>query len=65
LTLISNTLSNLPTYYLSLFSIPVGVSNMLERLQRIFYGMILGMSLNSFSELGKDLYSDKIMCVGS
>jgi hypothetical protein len=36
LTLIKSTLSNLPTYYLSLFPIPVGVANRLERLQRNF-----------------------------
>jgi hypothetical protein len=33
LTLIKSTLSNLPTYYSSLFPIPVGVANRLERLQ--------------------------------
>jgi hypothetical protein len=36
LTLIKSTLSNLPTYYLSLFPIPVGVANRLEKLQRDF-----------------------------
>jgi hypothetical protein len=34
--LINNTLSNLPTYFLSLFPIPVGVANRLEKLQRDF-----------------------------
>jgi len=34
LTLIKSTLSNLPTYYLSLFPIPARVTNGLERLQR-------------------------------
>jgi hypothetical protein len=33
LTLIKNTLSNLLTYLLSLFPIPVGVANKLEKLQ--------------------------------
>lgn len=33
LTLIKITLSNLPTYYSSLFPIPVGVANRLEKLQ--------------------------------
>jgi len=33
LTLIKITLSNLPTYYLSFFPIPVGVANRLEKLQ--------------------------------
>jgi hypothetical protein len=36
LTLIKSTLSNLPTYYLSLFPIPVVVANRLEKLQRDF-----------------------------
>jgi len=36
LTLIKSTLSNLPTYYLSLFPIPIGVANRLEKLQRDF-----------------------------
>jgi hypothetical protein len=38
LTLIKNTLSNLPTYYLSLFPILVGVASRLEKLQRDFFG---------------------------
>jgi hypothetical protein len=36
LTLIKSTLPNLPTYSLSLFLIPVGVENRLEKLQRDF-----------------------------
>jgi hypothetical protein len=36
LTLINSTLSSLPTYFLSLFPIPVGVANRLEKLQRDF-----------------------------
>jgi hypothetical protein len=36
LMLIKITLSNLPTYYLSLFLHPVGVANRLEKLQRDF-----------------------------
>jgi hypothetical protein len=35
-TLINSTLSNLPTYFLSLFHIPIGVANCLEKLQRDF-----------------------------
>jgi hypothetical protein len=35
-TLIKNTLSNLPTYFLSLFSIPIDVVNRLEKLRRDF-----------------------------
>jgi hypothetical protein len=33
ITLIKSTLSNVPTYYLSLFPIPVGVANRIEKLQ--------------------------------
>ena len=36
LTLIKSSLSNLPTYFLSLFRIPVSVVNRLEKLQRDF-----------------------------
>jgi hypothetical protein len=36
LTLINSILSSLPTYFLSLFPIPVGVANRLEKLQRDF-----------------------------
>jgi hypothetical protein len=36
LTLLKSTLSSLPTYYLSLFPIPVGVANRLDKLQRDF-----------------------------
>jgi len=35
-TLIKSTLSNLPTYFLSLFPIPVRVANRIEKLQRDF-----------------------------
>ena len=36
LTLLKSTLSGLPTYYLSLFTIPVAVADRLERVQRNF-----------------------------
>jgi hypothetical protein len=36
LTLLKFTLSNLPTYYLSLFPIRMGVANRLDKLQRNF-----------------------------
>jgi hypothetical protein len=36
LALIKSTLSNLPTYYLSIFTIPVGVANQIEMLQSDF-----------------------------
>ena len=35
-TLIKSTLSNLPTYFLSLFPIPASVANRIEKLQRNF-----------------------------
>jgi hypothetical protein len=37
LTLLKNTLSSLPTYYLSLFTVPIYVANRLEKLQRHFF----------------------------
>uniref|UniRef100_A0A2N9I206 Reverse transcriptase zinc-binding domain-containing protein n=1 Tax=Fagus sylvatica TaxID=28930 RepID=A0A2N9I206_FAGSY len=36
LTLLKSTLSSLPTYFLSLFTIPVSVANRIEKLQRNF-----------------------------
>ena len=36
LTLLKSTLSSLPTYYLSLFTIPIVVADRLERIQRNF-----------------------------
>ena len=36
LTLLKSTLSSLPTYYLSLFTIPQHVADRLERIQRNF-----------------------------
>ena len=36
LALLKSTLSSLPTYYLSLFTIPVAVADRLERIQRKF-----------------------------
>ena len=35
-TLIKSTLSNLPTYFLSLFPIPTAMANRIEKLQRNF-----------------------------
>jgi hypothetical protein len=42
LTLIKNTLSNIPTYYLSLFPIPMSVALRLERLQQNFLWSSIG-----------------------
>ena len=36
LTLLKSTLSSLPTYFLSLFTIPTHMANKIERLQRDF-----------------------------
>ena len=36
LTLLKSTLSSLPTYYLSLFTIPISVANRMERIKRNF-----------------------------
>jgi len=36
LTLIKSTVSNLPTYYLSLFHVPLSATNRIEKLQRDF-----------------------------
>ena len=36
LTLIQSTLSNLPTYYLSLFPVPMSVAKRMEKIQREF-----------------------------
>jgi len=46
LTLLKNMLSNLPTYLLSLFPIPVRVANRLDKIQGIFYGVALEMRPN-------------------
>ena len=42
-TLIKSTLSSLPTYFLSLFPIPVKVAKRMEDLQSdFFFGLVLG-----------------------
>ncbi len=44
LTLLKSTLSNLPTYFLSLFHLPTGVASQLEKLQRDFLWSEMGES---------------------
>jgi hypothetical protein len=46
LTLIKSTISNLPTYYLSVFPIPVGVANLIDKLWRDFLWVDLVTSLS-------------------
>ena len=46
-TLIKSTLSNLPTYFLSLFPIPATVANRIEKLQKNFLWVELEMNQNS------------------
>lgn len=36
MTLIKSTLSSIPTYFMSLFTMPIHVANKLEKLQRNF-----------------------------
>jgi hypothetical protein len=47
--LIKSTLSNLLTYYLLLFPIPIGVANRLEKFNETFYREELMGSLSSIS----------------
>ena len=53
LTLLKSTLSSLPTYYLSLFVIPVAVVDRLECIQRNFYGDLQMSVSNVFWWLGR------------
>uniref|UniRef100_A0A2N9FWA0 Reverse transcriptase domain-containing protein n=1 Tax=Fagus sylvatica TaxID=28930 RepID=A0A2N9FWA0_FAGSY len=46
LTLLKSTLSSLPTYYLSLFTIPINVANMKERIQHNFLWGSYGDGVN-------------------
>jgi hypothetical protein len=44
-TLIKSTLTNLPTYFMSLLPLLVGVANCLEKLQHDFLGSGMGVEL--------------------
>jgi hypothetical protein len=46
LTLLKSTLSSLPTYYLSLFTIPISVANRIERIQHNFLWGSYGDGVN-------------------
>ena len=52
-TLLKSTLSSLPTYFLSLFTIPKVVAMRLERIQRNFCGVLQLSVSNTFWWLGK------------
>ena len=56
LTLLKSTLSSLPTYYLSLFTVPKAVAMRLERIQRNFlWGSLVECYKYPFGGLGKSL----------
>ena len=46
ITLIKSMLSSLPTYYLSLFPIPLGVANLWRNYKELFYGESWEMNLS-------------------
>lgn len=61
-TLFKSTLSNLPTYYLSLFTISVGVANRIEKLQSVgFFGVELVRNLNSIMLVGSALHTHNLL----
>jgi hypothetical protein len=62
-TLIKGTLSNLPTYYLSLFLIPVGVAHRMEKIQRDFLWGGLGEEFK-YHLVSWDCVCEPICCGG-
>jgi hypothetical protein len=61
LTLIKSTLSNLPTYFLSLFPIPMSVAKRLEKVQRVFLWGVMGdeskLHLVNWNQVCRPLHS--------
>ena len=64
LTLIKSTLSNLPTYSLSLFPIPVGVVNRLKKLQRDFLWGEIGDEFKYHLVNWSQVYTNEVCGVG-
>ena len=56
LTLLKSTLSSIPTYYLSLFTIPQHIADRLERIRGISYGGVLMKFLDIHLLLGTRLF---------
>jgi len=69
LTLINSMLSNIPTYYLSLFPIPIRVANRLDKIRKDFLWGGIGdetkFHLISSGALEQDLYTFACRWVGS
>ena len=54
--LLKSTLSSLPTYFLSLFTIPKAVTTRLKVFRGTFFGVFLGEFRIFFGGLGKCVY---------
>uniref|UniRef100_A0A2N9HNB3 Reverse transcriptase domain-containing protein n=1 Tax=Fagus sylvatica TaxID=28930 RepID=A0A2N9HNB3_FAGSY len=60
LTLLKSTLASLPTYFLSLFTIPVSVAQRIEKIQRPFFGEGCRLQNHHFGLIG----NNKILRIG-